>query len=627
MVLGTVRPDEVGKDHGLPGLSADLRELGALEEIRLEPLDPDDASSLAARVASRDLDPLYLSRLYQATRGNPLFVVESVRAKLEDSAPSDADVPLSALPRVQAVIAARLAQLSPGARELAGVAGTIGTAFSFDLIAKAADWDEDSAARALEELWQRRIVVSVEERLGAGSYDFSHDRLREVAYAELSPVRRRYLHRRIARALEELHGRDREAVAGQIAAHCEAAGMTEEAVRRYGEAAVVAQRRYADAEAAMLVRRALALCGELPQTPERDARELDLRVLHAEVLLIVHGYAAAEAEETHHRALELSERLGETAHRGTILAAAAFYHFVRAELETATRLSEQLLAFALGDAPEAAAAKPTADFMLGISLCHLGRLEESRRRIDEAWAVCAHATTPLSLLGGLDMRVFCGSYLSHDLWLLGHVEAAERQSAEAVALARREAGPFSLALALDYAALLRVFAQDPAGALEFAAEAGEICRKYAFAYYLAWSEIVAGWARARQGETAEGLKDLQRGIDGLKKTGAQLRLPLYYALLAEVFDRDGQSRAALAAIATGLAYVNRTGERWTSPSSIASTARRWSAWDSAGRRRRATAEPSRRQALPGRWFSKRVPAPPWPGSKAKALPAFGSGNM
>ena len=430
MVLGTVRPDEVGKDHGLPGLSADLRELGALEEIRLDPLDPDDASSLAARVGEPRSRPLYLSRLYQATRGNPLFVVESVRAKLEDSAPSDADVPLSALPRVQAVIAARLAQLSPGARELAGVAGTIGTAFSFDLIAKAADWDEDSAARALEELWQRRIVVSVEERLGAGSYDFSHDRLREVAYAELSPVRRRYLHRRIARALEELHGRDPEAVAGQIAAHCEAAGMTEEAVRRYGEAAVVAQRRYADAEAAMLVRRALALCGELPQTPERDARELDLRVLHAEVLLIVHGYAAAEAEETHHRALELSERLGETAHRGTILAAAAFYHFVRAELETATRLSEQLLAFALGDTPEAAAAKPTADFMLGISLCHLGRLEESRRRIDEAWAVCAHATTPLSLLGGLDMRVFCGSYLSHDLWLLGQSRRppAERRS-------------------------------------------------------------------------------------------------------------------------------------------------------------------------------------------------------
>jgi predicted ATPase len=163
------------------------------------------------------------------------------------------------------------------------------------------------------------------------------------------------------------------------------------------------------------------------------------------------------------------------------------------------------------------------------------------------------------------MRVFCGSYRSHLLWLLGDAEASSRQSTEAVALARREARPFSLALALDYVALLRVFEDDPAGALDWAAEAGEICRKYGFAYYLAWSEIVSGWARARQGESGEGLKDLQRGIDGLKQTGAQLRLPLYYSLLAEAYDLDRQPRQASAAIATGFAYLNRTGERWTAP--------------------------------------------------------------
>jgi len=51
------------------------------------------------------------------------------------------------------VIAARLAQLSPSAYDLAGLAATIGRSFSFDLLAKATDWDEDSLSRALEELW------------------------------------------------------------------------------------------------------------------------------------------------------------------------------------------------------------------------------------------------------------------------------------------------------------------------------------------------------------------------------------------------------------------------------------------------------------------------------------------
>jgi DNA-binding SARP family transcriptional activator/predicted ATPase len=543
MVVGTARPE-----HSIAGI---------FEELALGPLDAVEAAALAARVADRDLDAAYLQRLYYATKGNPLFVVESVRAKLEDSGSAEEDVPLSAVPRVQAVIATRLAQLSAGAHELAGVAGAIGTAFSFDLLAKATDWDEESVTRALDELWQRRIVETVEER--RGSYDFSHDRLREVAYAELSPVRRRYLHRRIAHALEELHAGRTEAVAGQLGAHCEAAGLIEDAVRWHTEAAAVAQRRYADAEAATLARRALTLCRELPASPARDAQELEVLVLHADALLTAHGYAAAEAEETHHRALEISVRLGETRHRGAILAAAAFFHQVRGELETARQLSEQLAEFATG---ASAAVKATADFMLGINLYHLGRLAEGRQVLDRAWAACDGAATTLSLFGGLDMRVFSGSYRSHVLWVEGDREGAAAQSAAAVALARREAHPFSLALALDYAALLAVFNRDAATAAARAAEAAEICRKYAFLYYLAWSRIVSGWARAQQGEAAAGAKELQGGIEGLKATGGQLRLPFYYALLAESYDLAGQPREALANIATGMAFLSRNGETW-----------------------------------------------------------------
>ena len=111
-------------------------------------------------------------------------------------------------PRVQAVIEARFAQLSPPAYELAGLTATIGRPFSFDLLAKATDWDEDSLSRALEELWQRRII----DGQGAGSYDYTHDLLREVAYSGLSPIRRRSLHQRVARALEELYAPDLEGV-------------------------------------------------------------------------------------------------------------------------------------------------------------------------------------------------------------------------------------------------------------------------------------------------------------------------------------------------------------------------------------------------------------------------------
>src|SRR5439155_624145 len=162
------------------------------------------------------------------------FVLESVRARMEDGQSGGA-----APPRVHAVIAARLAQLSGPAYELAGLAATIGRSFTFDLLAKATDWDEDSLSRALEDLWQRRII----EGQGSGAYDYTHDLLREVAYAELSPVRRRFLHRRAGRALEELHAGGLEPVSGLLAAHYEAAGMPDEAIRHYLSAAGVARRQ------------------------------------------------------------------------------------------------------------------------------------------------------------------------------------------------------------------------------------------------------------------------------------------------------------------------------------------------------------------------------------------------
>ena len=564
LVLGTVRPEEAAANPAIAGVTADLRQSGVLEEIALSPLSANDTAALAAQVANRQLDSVYLNRLYQATGGNPLFVMESVRAKMEDTSrtPEDADVPLAALPRVQAVIAGRLTQLSAAARDLVGVAAAVGMAFSFDLLMKVTDWNEESVMQALDELWRRRMV----ETQPHGAYDFTHDRLREVAYSGMSPVRRRFCHRRIVQALEELRAGQTESISAQLASHCEAAGLPGEAIRLYGLAAAVAQRRYADSEAAALVRRALALCHELPPGRTRDAQELGLLATLGNVLMIAHGYAAAELGQTYGRALELSQALGEHEHRNTSLAGAAFFHVVRGQFERSLELSRDLIAFAeRTTTSDRAAGVATGQFMLAISLNHLGRVGEARQAMEQAWGAYRGADSPLSLFTGLDMRVFCGSYRSHILWISGDTAEAGSQSRESVTLARREAHPFSLALALNYAALLQVFERDVNLAQQRADEAGSVCRKFDFSYYLGWSEIVLGWVMAQRDAPEEGAQRLLRGIEAVKSVDAQLRLPFYYSLLAEAYGAAGQTREALASVATGLAFVNTNGERWAEP--------------------------------------------------------------
>ncbi|MCC6862673.1 MAG: AAA family ATPase [Bryobacterales bacterium] len=555
LVVGTARPEETGREHPLADLVGELRLSGLVSEFPLAPLSIEESAALAAQVAGRECDPAFLARLNQAAKGNPLFVVESVRASLEDQA-SQTSVP----PRVQAVIAARIAQLSPPAYELAGLAAAIGRPFSFDLLAKATDWDEDSLSRALEELWQRRIING----LDAGAYDYSHDLLRDVAYSELNPVRRRSWHRRIARALEELHAPALESVSGSLAAHYEAAGLVEQAIRNYRVAASVARHRFADRETADLIRRALRLCRDLPETAKRDREELELLVTLGPSLVATHGFGAPEVGETYERGLSLARRSGDRKHFFPLLSGAWAFHVTRGELEESRRLGQLCVSGPSGEPTPAL--EMAGHALLGFSLFHLGQLIHSQQHLEQAASLCGSLSDPaLALFVGPDFRVLCSAYSSLVFCLLGDDRQAVLKSEEAVALAREVSHPFSLAMALACAAKQYVLRHESALARARAEEAYAVSEKHGFAYYLACAWIMTGWATAVEGDTAAGLVKLRHGLDALQSTGAEIRLPFYYGLLAEACGLAGEAGEALANIANGFAFQSKNGETWFAP--------------------------------------------------------------
>jgi DNA-binding SARP family transcriptional activator/predicted ATPase len=544
LVLGTVRAEETGREHPFTRFLAGLRQSGVAIEIPLEPLNADETAELARLESAKPLDSGNLGEIFRATRGNPLFVVESVRAGLQST-------------RVHAVIAARLGQLTAAAYELAGLASVIGRPFSFELLEKTTDWDEASVSQALDELWRRRII----ESRGVAEYDFTHDRIREVACAELSLVRQRYLHRRLARALTEVYRADVESWNGQIASHFEQAGMAEEAIEHYGLAAAYARQRYADKEAADLLRRALALCREFPESERRLKQELDLLTTLGPSLVTTEGYSAAEVGETYHRALELSKRL-EDRNIFAILSGAWVFHTVRGDLDKARQFGLDFLRAAeLEPAPELMLA---GHFLMGSCLFHLGHLEESLQHMNSAIGMHDGSTkSVLALFAGPDLRVFCRSYLAHLAWHREEGDHGDSHAAEAVAVANRIRDPFSQAIALDYAALLHAFRGESRAGLERGREAVDVCSRHGFAYYLAMGNIVTGWAAAAEGDGVEGLAQLREGLDALRALKAEIRLPYYFALLAETLGRAGRWGDALASLSTGFAFANKNGEEWT----------------------------------------------------------------
>jgi hypothetical protein len=209
-------------------------------------------------------------------------------------------------PRVKAVLESRLAQLSLPSRELVGLAAVIGREFDINILARASDRDENTLVGELDELWQRRII----REHGQNSYDFSHDKLREIAYHTMCAARQRLLHHRVARALEELHAATLDPVSHQVALHYELAGLSRQAIPYYWRAVGVARQVYANDEAISLLQRGISLiendnqvqAGSRPAIPapgvlfnEEMGDIMEIMARHAEA---IQAYLAAKRSVT-----------------------------------------------------------------------------------------------------------------------------------------------------------------------------------------------------------------------------------------------------------------------------------------------------------------------------------------
>ena len=111
LVAATARQEEIDESHELTPIAAGLARDGLVTELPLDPLDEAATADLAARPAGTEIDVESAAQLWRETEGNPLFVLEAMRA-----GPPDPGRTTTLSPTVQAVISGRLAQLSPDAR-------------------------------------------------------------------------------------------------------------------------------------------------------------------------------------------------------------------------------------------------------------------------------------------------------------------------------------------------------------------------------------------------------------------------------------------------------------------------------------------------------------------------------
>jgi tetratricopeptide (TPR) repeat protein len=304
LIVATLRQEEADDNEALSTLRLLLQKSDSLTEISLARFDALTTTTLAASLREHDLAADEAALIYRETEGNPLFVVELMRAGGHATDQTVVTTEQTLPPKVQATIQYRLSQLSAQAQALIQIAAVIGREFTFEVLARASEANEDALVQGLDELWRKRIV----REQGANAYDFSHDKIRVVAYTTLSATRRRVLHRKVAEALNEVYAPDLDGISAQIAQHYEIAGQVDRAIEFYRRAAQAAQRIYANDEAIEHYRHLLVSDFAKYLSPE-DVCTIKLAL--GEVWRLTGRWAQAEAIER--EALAQAEGLGDAA--------------------------------------------------------------------------------------------------------------------------------------------------------------------------------------------------------------------------------------------------------------------------------------------------------------------------
>ena len=568
LIVGTARIEEIDANPALGALLDSLRKIDQLVEVSLSPFNSFEVTELAAMLGERELNPVQAMRLFRETEGNPLFVVEMIRADLDQSLAgttrahvqphhhSSPDSMMRLPKKVYYMIARRLNQLSAPAFQLAGVAATIGRAFTLDVLTLASGLDEARIADALNELWQHRVI----REQGVNSYDFSHDKLREVAYAELSPIQRRNLHRRVAQALEEIYATSLDSLNPALASHYEQAGLVSQAVDHYQRAAAVAQDVFAHEEAASFLRKALTLLMTLVHSESRDEIELALQLSLAASLASFKGYGVREVMDVCARAVALCEQLGRPS-SPPILRALAIAHVANAEFSRARHFAEQLARF--GDERQNPVVIVESGYALGAAVFYQGEFELSRVQFERAIAhynpVYAHDHAAWYTQ---DPKVVCLIRLALDLWCLGYLDQAEAKRQEAFAFAHSLAHPFSLGYCLSADILICNLRIDLQATIEQAETLITVGREHQLGQWLPLGLAFHGWATAMQGSIEAGMAELQEAINVHDVMGSLYMRPYLLALWSDIEMKTGQHERSLSLLEEAQSLIDASGGRW-----------------------------------------------------------------
>ncbi len=303
LILGCYRETDLDRSHPLAEALDTWNRERVASRVQLRRLDAAATSAmLKVLLGQSEVTEELAADIHRETEGNPFFIEEIVKTLIDEGQIvcevggwCRRDTAELVLPQgVKAAIGRRLDHLSEPTTEVLRTAAILGKSFQFAELAAVADRSEDELLDAVDEAVAAQLLET-----GAGeSVAFTHDKIREVLYHELNPIRRRRLHYRVAEGLEALREQGGRVAVEDLAHHSMEGGCLERGFDYAMQAAADAARLYAYCDSLRLYERARECAEGLGRTAELarlDTAMGDVYALKGEPLAAAGHYERALA--------------------------------------------------------------------------------------------------------------------------------------------------------------------------------------------------------------------------------------------------------------------------------------------------------------------------------------------
>jgi predicted ATPase/DNA-binding SARP family transcriptional activator/pimeloyl-ACP methyl ester carboxylesterase len=273
LLIGTFRSEEAAANEQLSAYLHTILQEPQSSHMVLNRLSLEDVSAWVASLPAPAPQAAELGQwLYRETEGNPFFLSSILQSLQEQGVlkedgttwqinlhPLQAATSELTLPEaLREAIRNRLHRVSKQARTILEVAAVYSGRFDLPVLSAVTAESELSLLDVVEDLTARQLL----REDGEGRYDFFHDKIREVVYLDLSMMRRRLLHRRVAEVLEGWGNHP----PGALAEHFEKGQVWDQAISYLAQAAEQARKLFAMPEALRFYDRAIALAEQYSDT-------------------------------------------------------------------------------------------------------------------------------------------------------------------------------------------------------------------------------------------------------------------------------------------------------------------------------------------------------------------------